>query len=333
MEEISLKELIEILNRYRLLIIGVIITSVVFSFVYSFFILEPIYYSQAEIEISGINTGVGIFEQKNHSAAITNELVDQSKNPQFKEQVSGVLADRGIQINGTDLSEILSLNIGKNGKTIILSVRYKVKKDVAQIANIAIDVLNQYSTDYLKKELKEMLAYSEERMEIGKANIEKALSKYKVYLAGPESIRKLQSEVNFSESLLVQLKADLISGNIGISSSKNQLEQDIRKLEGEIELLKEKLLEEYSKDKLYDEELKSLFRVYAPLEDDYNRLKLAELYQYNRSNIDILSYAVEPESDSSPDRKTIIILSLYAGIGIALLLVFTIEYCKHKKIK
>lgn len=331
LEEISLKELIEILKKYKYLIIGVITISVVISFIYSFLILVPTYYTQSVIEINGINTGVSIFEQKNHPAAITTELVNQSKNPQFMEQVSKVLKDRDIQISGADLSKILSLNIGKDGKTVILSVRYEVKKDVVQIANTAIDVIKQYSSDYLKGELEEQLTNTGERMELAKSNVEEALSQYKQYLAEPESIIKLQSKVNLKESLLVQLKANLISGNIGAGSSKNQLEQNIKNLEGEIEVLNVKLLDEYHIDKLHDEDLKSTFRVYTSLKDEYSRLKLAEMYLDSKSNFNILSYAVEPESASWPNRKLIVIVSLIVGIGIASLAALAIEYFKNGK--
>lgn len=330
-KEISIRELIGILIKYKILITGIIVGVVAISIIYSFFLAVPIYYARAELEINGINTGVSIFEQKNHSAAITNELVDQSKNPQFKEQVSRVLADRGIQISGEDLSEILSLNIDKDGKTIILSVRYEAKKDVAQIANIAIDVINQYSSDYLKGKLEEQLTYTGERMELAKVNVDKALFQYKQYLAEPESISKLQSKVNLKESLLVQVKANLIAGNIGAGNSKEQLEHDIKNLEGEIEILNVKLLDEYHIDKLHDEDLKSIFRVYTSFKDEYSRLKIAEMYLSSKSNFNTLSYAVEPESASWPNRRLIVIVSLIVSIGIASLAALAIEYFKNGK--
>jgi uncharacterized protein involved in exopolysaccharide biosynthesis len=168
-------------------------------------------------------------------------------------------------------------------------------------------------------------------MELERVKAEEALSDYKDYLAEPESVQKLQADLKINEALLVQLEANLISGNIGTGKSKEQLEQDIIYLKGEIGSLKVKLRDEYVKDKLFDEDLKSIMRVYTSLEDEYNKLKLAELYLETKSNVSILSYAVEPESAGWPNIKFITAVSLTLGILISFFTAFTIEYFKLRK--
>jgi capsular polysaccharide biosynthesis protein len=331
LEELSLKELVKILYRRRNLIMWTVIIAVLLSLIYSFFIAVPLYYAQAICQVKGLNTGVYTFEQENSISAIIDELLEQVREPEYLEQVSKALAGINIQITGNELQGLLSFGKGADDNTIIATARCKEKKDAAEIANKAADVLCGYSSDYYREKLQPHLAYAWERMELERVKAEEALSDYKDYLAEPESVQKLQADLKINEALLVQLEANLISGNIGTGKSKEQLEQDIIYLKGEIEVLRRKLLDESNRDKLYNEDLRSLFKVYNALKEEYNRLKFAELYLETKSNVSILSYAVEPESAGWPNIKFITAVSLTLGILISFFTAFTIEYFKLRK--
>ncbi len=243
MEEISFKELVGILYRNKILIIGIIIASVVLSVAYSFFIAVPMYHARVECEINGINTGVYTFDQENHPGAIADALIDKVRDPKFMEQVSKALAKNDVKISGTELGRTITFSKGIEGKSIIVSAKYSVKKDVAQIANIAADLLSEHSAIYLKDKLQQQLVTVGDQMKLAKANAETALSQYNEYLNGSESVSRLQSEVNMSEALLVQLKGNMISGNVGTGKSQYQLEQEIIDLEAKLQSLNGKFVD------------------------------------------------------------------------------------------
>ncbi len=330
-EEISLKEIIEIINKHRLLIIAIVVASLLLSAVYAFLIAVPMYSAQAEIEIINIDTGVSSINNAINPKLVTDTLLAQIKDPQFLEQVSKSLGSNNLQIDIAAMTKIISATKGKDGKSISILARYKEKKDVPQIANVAANVLSDYSTIYLKDQIQQQKAITYEHIKLAKSYSEEALSKYKEYVSSPESLSKLQSELDIDKSIIVQLKANLISGNIGLGKSKEQLEQDIIKLEEEIPVLNEKLVDANSLDRILQEELDSSLEIYRSFNKEYNRMKLAESYYKDKTNINILAQAVEPESVSWPNRKLTVLVSLILGIGIAVFMAFAIEYFKNGK--
>ncbi len=327
----SIKDLARKLYKHKALFIGIIVASLMASFIYSFFIAVPMYRAQAECEIDGLSTGLSAFGSDNYPRDIEHALFERLDDPQFMEQVSKVLAGDNIQISGSELNKLLVFSKQSDGKSILISSRYQVRKDVPHIANVAAKVFSEYSAQYLREKIKQQLIYIERQIEMGKAKAEEALTQYTAALSGSESISRLQSEVDLNEALLVQLKANMISGNVGMGKSGSELEQDIAKLEKDILSQREKLIDVKLRDKLYSEDMEASLEVYAALKQDHIRLKLVETYLESESNVRVTSYAEEPESSSSPDRKMIMILSLFAGICASVLTVFAVEYFKHQR--
>ena len=293
--DLSLRELIEILIKHKILIMGIIVGVLIFSIIYSFFIAVPVYNAEAEVEINKVNTGVITFDGNYNSSIIIDVLFKQIKDSQYFEQVSKALEGKNIHISNSDLMAIISSSKGVNGRTIILSAKYKEKKDIAHIVNAAADILCELSARYMREEIQRQLAVTEEQIDLARKNVETALLKYNENITGQEGIYKQQADISISEFLLKQpINIDLI-------------------------------------DKLYSNDLIPSIELYKLLKIEYNRLKLFEAYLNTNSNAYILSYAAEPESASWPNRKLIVIVSLIVGIGIASLSALTIEYFKNGK--
>ena len=208
MEEISLRELIEIMNKYKFLIIGVIILSAIISVFYSFFIAVPVYQAKAEVEINKVNTGVVAFDGNYNSSIIIDTLLKQMKDSNYTEQVSKVLESKNIHISNSDLATIISSSKGVNGRTIVLSVKYKEKKDVAYIANAAADVLCELSARYMLEEIRQQLAIAEEQIDLARKDVEVALLKYKENTVEQNDIDRRETGINIIEYLSAQLAYD-----------------------------------------------------------------------------------------------------------------------------
>ncbi len=297
LEDISLRELIGILIKYKILIIGIIVVAVIFSIIYSFFIAVPVYHAVAEVEINKANTGVSKFDEDYYSNAIIDALLKQMKDLQYTEQVSKVLQSKNVQINSSTLMTIISSSKGVNGRTIIISAKYKEKKEVTHIVNAAADVLHELSAQYIREKIRQQLVITGERVELARKNVETALLEYNENIAEQEDIDKQQAGISISEFLSEQLiNIDLI-------------------------------------DKLYSNDLIPSIEVYKSLKIEYNRLKIAETYFNTNSNVYTLSDAVEPEAASSPNRNSIIFLSVIAGLCIGLFAAFAIEWFKYEKLK
>ena len=98
MDEISLREFIGIMYKYKILIIGVTILSGIISVFYSFFVAVPVYQAKAEVEINKIDTGVGKFDGDYNSNITIEALLEQMNDQQYGEQVSKVLESKNINI-------------------------------------------------------------------------------------------------------------------------------------------------------------------------------------------------------------------------------------------
>jgi len=297
MDEIGFRELVGIVNKHKVLIIAIFIISAICSIIYSCFAVVTMYQAKAEVEINKVDTGVMTFDEDYSSGVIIGALLKQMEDPQYTEQVSKVLESKNIHISNSDLMAIISSSKGVNGRTIILTAKYKEKKDVAHIANAAADTLCELSSRYMREEIQQQLIIIEKQIELGRKNVDTELQRHKVNAAGQEGIDIQQSGIHVSEYLSVQhVDESYING-------------------------------------LYNDDLIPSIEVYKSLKVEYNRLKLIETYLNTNSNAYILLHAVEPEDSISPNRKGIIVLSMIAGLCVGILAAFTVEWLKHEKQK
>jgi len=291
--DMSAKEMAEILNKHRMLFSGIIIISIFLSIIYSFFVAVPIYQARAEVEINKANTGASIIDSIYNSNIIIDELLRQTKELQYAEQLGKALAIKNIHINISDLMTIITSSKGANGRSIILSVKNKEKKETVHVVNTAADTLLELSDQYIKEEIQKQLSIIEDRIKLGRENIEKALLMYNKNKEGSEGIDKGQRRISISEILPMQpIDESLIEG-------------------------------------LYDNDLIPSIEVYKSLKMERIRLKIAEEYLHTSQSAYVLSYAEEPISAIWPNKKLIVSASFVVGIGVAFLSAFAIEYFKN----
>lgn len=331
LKEISLGELAGILWRRRLLVIIIMIASLLISLAYAFFIAAPVYEAGAEIGVMSVNTGVSSFDEANSPKVLASILSKEVSGSEFINKLRKELESNGTQVNRAALKSAVSATLGKDGKTIFVQVKYKNKEELVPIVNAVVNILGREASSYLVDQIQQQIVITENQIKLGKAKSNEALSKYEVYTSSPNSSSSLQSDVDIAEALLVQLKANLISDNFGPNKSKKQLEQEIAKLEEEVRLLSEKLVDASSQDSLYQEELDSSLEIYKALNEEYNRLKFAKIYYTDNSNLELLSGPVEPVEASWPDKKLMVLVSLVLSICVAFSTAFIIERYKLKK--
>lgn len=330
-EEISLRELIGILLKYKVLILVIVSIALLLSLAYAFLIAESIYQAEAEIEILSTNTGISSFDQEDDKKIIIDTYAEWVGDNRFLEKVSDRLESEDIDIDSKVLNDIIKANKGKDGKSISLVAKYKHKAEAAPIINAVVAVITEEAAAHIREQLNRQMLIVDEQIEQEELTYEKALSKYKEYASTPDSLSRLQTEKNIYESLIVELKAYLISGNIGQGQSKQKLMQDIAEIEENIVILQNKLFDSTYLDRTLIRSLNSSLERYESFSEEKEKLERAYSYYRDNSNIAVLSYGVEPDAASSPNRKVIILESLVIGMVIAILAAFTIEYFKNGK--
>lgn len=330
-DEINLRDLIGMLLKHKLLILVILLVSLMLSVIYVYFIAVPVYSTDVEVGVMGINTGVSAFDEVNNSKVFTDILFAEMSGPKFIRLLARNLQDSNINVNERTLKNAITMHKGKDGKTIFIQARYSKKEELVPIINTAVRVMGREASDYLVEQIQQQMVITENQIKLCKAKTNEALTKYEGYISNQNSSSELQSDVDVAEAVLGQLKANLVSDNYGPGKSKTQLEQEIEKLEEEVNVLTEKLSEASIQYSLYKEELESSSRIYNSLNEEYYRLKFAQIYYTDNSNLEILAGPAAPGSAIWPNKKQIVLASLVLGIGVAFLTVLTIELNKVRK--
>ncbi|MFZ5968914.1 MAG: GumC family protein [Bacillota bacterium] len=227
MEEISLRELIEILIRQRKLIVGVTLACLLVSYVFSFFVLDPVYESKAILMASSITQKTPLPEQAEGIEGLLDTLSqypqmtietykEQINNPHILQKTIDELKLNELGITRKNLRDMITLNTIKDTNLISISVTYKDKKVAADIANTVAKRFTDFVSDNAKVQATKSSNFIKQQMEVEKKNLDQALLEYKDYLAKPRGKNELEKEVTSKFDLITQYKTDLVNTEIEI---------------------------------------------------------------------------------------------------------------------
>ena len=240
-EEISLRELIEILLKGKKLIAVITVIAIVLTCVVNFLVLDPVYEARAILVASSLNSknqnqsasqGIEELNSKNQNQSASQgieELLDsisqypqlsleaykeQIKNPQILDQVIEELNLDEKDINRVNLRDMITLNTIQNTNLITISVKNSDPALAADIANTVAKKFTAHITEIAKSQADKSSNYIKTQMEIEKENLDAALLEYKNYLAQPKGLLELQKEVDSKTDLITQYKNDLLNTEI-----------------------------------------------------------------------------------------------------------------------
>lgn len=231
-DEISLRELIEMILRQKKLIIGVTMICLIASFVVSFFVLDPVYQSKAILMTSNINDKLGqqergieglvdtMFEYPQMSIETYKEQIN---NPHVLQKVIDGLKLGELKITRRSLRDMIELNTIKDTNLITISVQYGDEKVATDIVNT---VAKQF-TVFVSKNAKTKASKSSDnikiQMEEQKNTLDTVLGEYKKYLAKPRGAKELAAEVNSKIQLVTKYKTDMMDAQIEEKKLQNAL--------------------------------------------------------------------------------------------------------------
>lgn len=225
MEEISLRELIEILLKGKKLIAMITVVAIITSGVISFLVLEPVYEAKTILMASGINTkSQSLTEAKSIEELLDNmsqypqmsieAYKEQIKNPQILEQVIDELQLGEKNINRVSLRDSITLGTIQNTNLITISVKNNDPALAADIANTVAKKFTAHITEIAKSQANKSSNYIKTQMEVERANLDAVLMEYKNYLTQPKGLLELQKEVESKTDLITQYKNNLLDAEI-----------------------------------------------------------------------------------------------------------------------
>jgi len=224
-EEISLRELIEILLKGKKLIAIITAVAIIASGIISFLVLDPVYEAKTVLMASGINTksqslngGQNIEELLDSMSQYPQMSIEaykeQIKNPQILDQVITELNLEEKEISRVSLRDMITLSTIQNTNLITISVKNNDPALAADIANTVAKKFTAHITEIAKSQADKSSNYIKTQMEIEKENLDAVLLEYKNYLSQPKGLLELQKEVNSKTDLITQYKNDLLNAEI-----------------------------------------------------------------------------------------------------------------------
>lgn len=241
MEEISLRELIEILIKQKKIIAIITIVAIILSGIISFFIIDPVYEAKTILMASGMNIKAAngaetkgiedILDNISKYPQMTIEAYkEQIKNPQILDQVIKELKLDEKDINRVALQNMIELSTIKDTNLITITVKNSDKLLATDIANTIAKKFTIHVSDIAKNQAEKSSNYVKTQMEIEKEKLDEALVEYKEYLSQPQGLDELKSEIESKTELITDYKAGLIDLDVELKKVLASLEANKKAL-------------------------------------------------------------------------------------------------------
>lgn len=239
MEEIELRELIEILIRGKKTIAIITLVAILIATVFSFVILKPTYEAKMVLMTSNLGSNAN---NRNLDPSNVEDMLDiMSQFPNlnletYREQIkspevlSKTIEDLNLQdkYTITGLGNRIQLETIKDTQMITIKMEDSDPEEAAAIVNKLGENFIAFVTDKAKENATKTFAYVESQMDIEKEKYEESLLELKELLSQPRGAQELELELtsSFEQITLyksslndLEIKRDALEKAIGESNS------------------------------------------------------------------------------------------------------------------
>ena len=277
-EEISLRELIEIILKGKWIIVGITLAALLLSGIVSFYVLDPTYEAKTvlaleqtilpEIQEEGI---VGLIDTAFRTAEFKMQsIVTEAKTTAVLNRVMEKLKIDEEEMSLSVLSGKISIQNIKDTDLLEITVKDQDDQRATDIANTLAEELVESVQIMNEEKNTKNIALLENQVNGEQVKLEKRVAELKQFLQQPDSVMELEAELNTALKLLSDFQARKVN-----------LQVVIQKVSTLIEAMERQLTEIPAKIELKDQDLKSeeLNPVYTELkkELELNKALLTQL--------------------------------------------------------
>ena len=240
--EISLREIIEVLFKGWRLIAIITAISLVFSGIFSFFIIDPTYEAKTILMASDTTAMLTNLQSKKEDIAGVLDLLatypimtlqtykEQIKNPQLLQQVIDELELGKYQIDSSKLVEMIDLKTIPDTNLISVSVIHKDPKLAAEVANTLTNKFSAFITDMSRQQASKTSQFLTGQLEVEKKKLNEATLKQKEFLSQPRGVEELRQEFESKLKMLTTFKTGLVENEVELNKVKAGLTMSEREL-------------------------------------------------------------------------------------------------------
>ncbi|TYP52424.1 GumC family protein [Thermosediminibacter litoriperuensis] len=234
-EEISLRELIEVLIRGRWLIAGITLVAVLVSGILSFFVIPPTYEAKTTLMVSPLtpknqpqpqdsayNTLLNFLSQFPQMTLETYRV--QATNPHILNQVIKELNLDPEKYSLNSLKESINVEAIKDTNLISITVKDTDPDMAAKIANTLAPKFVDFLSNALKEQMGKTAVFLKNQMLEEQKNLDQATEELKNFMAQPQSVTELQQDIEAKLQLLTEFKTELLKLEVREKAVRSSLE-------------------------------------------------------------------------------------------------------------
>lgn len=242
-DEISLRELIEILLKGWKLIAIITVVCVFAAGVFSFFIIEPTYEATTTLMASFATEKIvnlqkssdnieGILDSISSYPVMTIQTYkEQIKNPEILQKTIDELGLDKEEYSLRKLANMIELGTITDTNLIAVKVKHTDPELAAEIANSVAKNFTAFVSDMAKEHASKSSRFIESQLETEKKKLDEALLELKNFLSQPKGVDELKAEVNSKLNLLTNYKTELVQKEVELNKYQAALDTAKQELE------------------------------------------------------------------------------------------------------
>lgn len=240
LDEISLREIFEVLVKWRVMIVVLTITAVISSGFFTKYFITPIYRSNAVLMVTHADTQTVVRSENDLEDVVGQVSRPQEMNlntyaGQFKNEalLERVIQKLGLKYSARTLAGLIKTSVVRDTRLIEVAVEHNDPYTAMLIANTASEEFIEFISDINQQRMGKSLEFlREQRNEVDK-ELSATMGKYREYEEDPRSVQivgmeldsKLKDSIKY-QSLIVQTQIEYDQLLAGRKELLRRLEQE-----------------------------------------------------------------------------------------------------------
>lgn len=233
-DEISLREIIEVILKGWKFIVSLVLTAVIISAIISFTVISPTYQASATlmasaaVKVEAPHIGEGVDGLLDSLSALPLPTLDtykeQVKNPTVLQSVLDELGPKAEGLTRRQLANKISVEIVNNTNLLRINVKNGDPGFATDVANSVAINFTKYISDLAREQATTSYEYIVAQLEVEKDILDNVMKAYKGFLAQPRSVQELQAEISSRLKLVTSYKVQYIQKGIEEDAKSSALE-------------------------------------------------------------------------------------------------------------
>lgn len=228
-DEISLREVIEVLINGKKLIAIITIIAVLISGILSYFVIDPTYEAKtllmaslATDKLSSLKSSNGDIDSildsiSSYPVLTIQTYKEQIKSPEILQQTIEELELDKLDIKMDNLADMIDLETIEDTNLIAIKVKHSDPELASNIANTLAKNFTEFITKISKDQASKTSQFLATQLEVEKSKLDEATLELKTFLSQPRGLDELNSEYDSKISLLTNYKTQLVEKEVEIS--------------------------------------------------------------------------------------------------------------------